>query len=183
MSQEEIQRELTQPYGTKPPPTWHWGPQESHPARLDWGPDPPDLAFDGTHCLKPPMAGTEQRIAHITSQASSVSMLQTDKMLEALSSDAVGQGWLKGSAEAIPASMRMSEPFGKVELLERLALRLDTAVTARQHAGATFSPVHHYQDMFQPKVWCSPMLQPEPSGRLATGPSGISGQMPVRVLM
>ena len=162
MSQDEIQQELTQPYGTKPPPTWHWGPQECHPARLDWGGHPPDLAFDGTHCLKPPMAGTEQRIAHITSQASSAGMLQADKVLEELSADAAGQGWLKGSWEGLPASLRMSEPFGKVELLERLALRLDTAITARQHAGTIFSPVHHHQDMFQPMVWCFPCCSHSP---------------------
>ncbi|KAK9843101.1 hypothetical protein WJX74_006995 [Apatococcus lobatus] len=152
VSQDEIQRELTQPYGTKPPPTWHWGPQECHPARLDWGPYPHNLTFDGTHCLRAPLARTEQKILHITSH-DSTAKIHAQKMVRALEKgplvDVGGMVCLKSSGDIVPASMRMSEPFGKVELLQRLALDLDTAVTVRQHAGTTFSPIHHFQDMFQ----------------------------------
>ena len=155
VSQGEIQRELTQPYGTKPPPTWHSDPQECHPARLDWGTHPPHLTFDGTHCVRAPMAGTEQKIVQITSQGSSAGC-QADKIVRTLEKgpmvDVGGMVCLRGSGDIVPASMRMSEPFGQIELLQRLALRLDTAVTARQHAGTVFSPFHHSQDMFQSRV-------------------------------
>ena len=163
MSKEDIQHELTQPYGDRPPPTWHWGPQELHPALLDWGGDPPTLAFDGTHCLPAPLLWTEQHILDLTSrglkppQQAKRSGKESPRCVNA-SQKKQDAGWQKAirafkeSEDSPPATTRMGDAFGKAQLREGLALKLDKTVNAKQHGGSTYRSVFHSQDLFQPGV-------------------------------
>ncbi len=165
ISQEIIQQELQQPYGDRPPPTWHWGPQERHPALLDWGDDPPMLTFDGTHCIPSPLRWTERHILDLATRHLKLQHIQEPKDtplsprqgIKALDQQ-MDMSWhealkvLGAGEDPPPPTMRMSDAFGRAQLLERLALKLDGKVTTKQHGDSTYRPVFHSQDLFQPAV-------------------------------